>query len=61
MIAANDTNLCGAILVLFLEFRPGRGRGDISHMDRRQNSARLPGSYEEVLNGFAHNEFLQLS
>ena len=30
MIVANDTSLCGAILVLFLEFRPGN-RAEISH------------------------------
>ena len=48
MIVANDTSLCGAILVLVLEFRPGN-RAEISHMNRRQNSSRLPGSYEEAI------------
>ena len=38
MIVANDTNLCGGMLVLFLEFRSGH-RAEISHMNRRQNSS----------------------
>ena len=41
MIAANDTSLCGASLVLFLEFRPGH-RAEISPMNKRQNSSRQP-------------------
>ena len=39
MIVANDTCLCGAILVSFLEFHSGN-RAEISHMNRRQNSSR---------------------
>ena len=39
MIVANDTSLCGSILVLFLEFRPSH-RAEVSHMNRRQNSSR---------------------
>ena len=33
MIVTNDTSLCGAILVLFLEFYPGQ-RAEISDMNR---------------------------
>ena len=33
-------------------FHPGN-RAEISHMNRRQNSSRLPGSYEEALNRMA--------
>ena len=40
MIVANDTSLCGAILVLLLELCPGH-RAEISYMDRRQSSSRL--------------------
>ena len=39
MIVANDTYLCGVILVLFLEFHPGI-RAEISDMNRRQNSSK---------------------
>ena len=39
LIAANDTSLCGAILVLFLESHPGH-RAEISHMNRQQNLSR---------------------
>ena len=38
MIVANDTCLCGAIFVLFLEVPPGE-QPEISHMKRRHNSS----------------------
>ena len=52
MIVANGTRLCGAIFVLFLEFRPGHRCG-ISHMNNDKirpvtEPARLPGLYEEI-------------
>ena len=39
MIVGNNTYLCDAILVLFLESHPGH-RAEISDMNRRQNSSR---------------------
>ena len=41
MTVANDSCLCGAIVVLSLEFHPGH-RAEISHMNRPQNSSWLP-------------------
>ena len=53
---ANDTSLCFAILVLFLEFHPGRPGWNFSYEQTTKfvpvtEPARLPGSYEEALSG----------
>lgn len=53
-IVANDTILCVAILVLFLEFYPSRPAWNFSYEQTTKfvavtELARLPGSYEEAL------------
>ena len=60
MTVANNTSLCSAILVVFLEFT-SVDRAEISHMSTSQNEpARLPGSYEEALNYRKKGQLAQL-
>ena len=54
MTAANDTSLCFTMLVLFLEFHPGRPGWNFPYEQTTKfapvaEPARLPGSYEEAL------------